>query len=116
MTPIYFSSKTIFYTHRVRSISWKHLLTANSILPIVFFLLSPPAFSQTPIKKEVEVVKPYEPTVSDANKINVLPQIKDSVTIRPAFNYSIVPMMVNTEYNVPAINAARMLAMPITKH
>ncbi len=73
------------------------------------------AFAQAPIKKEVEVVKPYEPTVSDANKISVLPQVKDTVTIRPAFNYNIVPMMVSTEYSVPSINAAKMLAMPIPK-
>jgi len=82
---------------------------------IAFILLSSVAFSQAPIKKEVEVVKPYEPSVSDANKINVLPQVKDSVIIRPAFNYNIVPMMVNTEYNVPSINAAKMLSMPIPK-
>lgn len=80
-----------------------------------FLLLNTLVFSQTPIKKEVEVVKPYEPTVSDANKISILPQVKDSVIIRPSFNYNIVPMMVSTEYNVPSINAAKMLAMPIPK-
>jgi hypothetical protein len=83
-----------------------------------FFLLSfvqNDLFSQTPIKKEVEVIKPYEPAVSDANKIDILPVINDSVTIKPAIQYNILPTMINTEYQVNPINAAKMLSMPIPK-
>jgi len=78
------------------------------------FLMNLEAFTQTPIKKEVEVVKPYEPVVSDANKINILPKINDTVTIKPTVQYSIVPTMINTEYQVNPINAAKMLGMPLT--
>lgn len=113
MIRAYSFPNTIFSSRKFQQ--YKAGLSSLCLLLSSGIFFSSPAFSQTPIKKEVEVVKPYEPTVSDANKINVLPQIKDSVTIRPAFNYNIVPMMVNTEYNVPAINAARMLAMPIPK-
>lgn len=71
--------------------------------------------AQTPIKKEVEVVKPYEPVVSDAHKINILPKINDSVTIKPSVQYNIVPTMINTEYQVNPIMAAKMLSMPVPK-
>jgi hypothetical protein len=71
--------------------------------------------AQNQIKKEVEVVKPYEPVVSDANKINVLPKMNDSVTIRPKVQYNIVPSAMNVEYQVNPINAAKMLSMPIPK-
>ena len=71
--------------------------------------------AQTPINKAVEVVKPYEPVVSDAHKINVLPKIADSVIIKPSFQYNIMPVMINTEYQVSAINAAKMISMPINK-
>jgi hypothetical protein len=67
------------------------------------------------IKKEVEVVKPYEPVVSDANKINILPNINDSVVIKPAFQYSIVPAVIKTDYQVNPINAAKMVSMPLSK-
>jgi hypothetical protein len=96
------------YLSKYTSVAWVTFFS-------MFLLCYSTAYSQTPIKKEVEVVKPYDPVVSDANKINSLPQMKDSVTIHPAFNYHIAPMMVNTEYNVPSINAAKMLAMPIPK-
>jgi hypothetical protein len=71
--------------------------------------------AQTPIKKEVEVVKPYEPVISDAYKINVLPKINDSVIIKPSFEYNIVPAMFKTEYQVNQINAAKMVSMPLSK-
>jgi hypothetical protein len=67
------------------------------------------------IRKEVEVVKPYEPVVSDAFKINILPKINDSVIIKPAFQYAIVPVMLKTDYQVNPINAAKMVGMPLTK-
>ncbi|HEY4787481.1 MAG TPA: hypothetical protein VIH57_15590 [Bacteroidales bacterium] len=99
-----------------RNILSKSPLQVNAgWLFIPFLLICNIAFSQTPIKKEVEVVKPYEPVVSDAYKINILPKINDSVTIKPIVQYSITPTMLNTEYQVNPINAARMLSMPLQK-
>ncbi len=97
----------------------KSPLRRNLGRPFLFFILSlltcTEVFSQTPIKKEVEVVKPYEPVVSDAYKINILPKINDSITIKPVVQYNIVPTMLNTEYQVNPINAAKMLSMPVPK-
>lgn len=71
--------------------------------------------AQTDIKKEVEVVKPYEPVVSDAKKITLLPVINDSVAVKPIFQYKVVPVAINTDYQLSTINAAKMLSMPLQK-
>lgn len=90
--------------------------TVSRILIFLVLLISCSlAYSQTPIKKEVEVVKPYEPVVSDAHKISILPKINDTVTVRPNIQYNIVPTMMSTEYQVNPINAAKMLSMPVPK-
>lgn len=71
--------------------------------------------AQSPIKKEVEVVKPYQPVISDAYKINVLPKINDSVIIKPSFEYGITSTRVETGFDVTPIGAAKMVGMPLPK-
>lgn len=85
------------------------------LLVTVFALLLPEIANSQDIKKDVHVVKPYKPSVSDANKINVLPGINDTTTFRPSFNYSIVPAKLNTSYELRPISAARMVAEPISR-
>lgn len=60
-------------------------------------------------------MQPYRPVVPDAYKIEVLPTINDSTTIKPSFQYNVVPTMMSTEYQVSQINAAKMLNMPLSK-
>jgi len=43
----------------------------------------------TKLNKEVEVMKPYRPNISTANKINQLPVIEDTTRFTPEFKYSI---------------------------
>lgn len=88
---------------------------SNILIVLILFVSCSLAYSQNPIKKEVEVVKPYEPVVSDAHKISILPKINDTVTIKPVIQYNILPTMMNTEYQVNPINAAKMLSMPVPK-
>lgn len=66
------------------------------------------------LTKEVHVVRPYEPTLSDAFKINELPNVKDTITINPLFNYNLVmrPFMVKQSIN--PIPPARMVSEPLT--
>jgi hypothetical protein len=107
-------TKMVHKSNIQKSLDWTKF---SRLFIFLMFILTPftTTFGQNPIKKEVEVVKPYEPVVSDANKINILPKINDSVMIKPMVQYSIVPTMMNTEYQVSPINAAKMLAMPIPK-
>lgn len=101
----------------------KKLMNTRSLLrtfisftsAIAFLLIGAGTKAQTPINRSVEVVKPYEPVVTDANKINVMPKINDSVTIKPNVQYNVVPTAMNVEYQVNPINAAKMVSMPVAK-
>lgn len=66
------------------------------------------------IKKDVTVVKPYQPTVSDATKINQLPIFNDTVSFAPKFNYSIASVHMNTTFQPRTISAAKMAPEPLT--
>ncbi|MBN2610947.1 MAG: hypothetical protein JXB00_05280 [Bacteroidales bacterium] len=67
------------------------------------------------ISRDVVVVKPYEPTLSDVYKISVLPEINDSVTAKPKFDYSILPVRVEAPFEPKPINAAKMVGTPLEK-
>jgi len=61
-------------------------------------------------QEEVRVVKPYTPTLSGAEKIQLLPRIEDSVSYeQPAFEYSIFSKRYETDYRVMPIKPARMI-------
>lgn len=65
------------------------------------------------LKKEVQVVRPYEPAISDANKINLQPKIVDTIRVNPSFNYTVVQRPVNTYFTPPPLSAARMVSEPL---
>jgi hypothetical protein len=71
--------------------------------------------AQETIDKEIVVVKPYEPVLSDAHKINLLPGILDTTTIKPSFTYVINPKKYETEYEIKPIKAATLKAESLDK-
>lgn len=73
-----------------------------------FLFLSTALYSQDPIRKEVRVVKPYEPSLSDAIKVTHLPALDDTVQFTPEYNYSITPQSFSPEYQLRPIRPARM--------
>jgi hypothetical protein len=81
----------------------------------MLLLFSQTIFAQETISKEVKVFKPYEPTLSDAFKINILPVIKDTLEYLPDFEYSIAPKAFMPEYKIKPISPARMVGEPLTK-
>lgn len=64
------------------------------------------------LKKEVEVVKPYEPSVSEVFKINEMPKIRPQEGGKPAFEYSIKPKPLFSTFQVEPVPAARMADEP----
>ncbi|MGE0079184.1 MAG: hypothetical protein AB7S48_15100 [Bacteroidales bacterium] len=66
------------------------------------------------LKKEVQVVRPYEPSISDAFKINLQPKIEDTIKVNPNFTYSILQRPINTNFAPSQISAARMLSEPLS--
>ncbi len=84
------------------------------ILPVLVFIPSL-AFSQGQVEKEVKVVKPYTPTLSDAEKINLLPVFNDSSRVNPQFGYSITPKRYDTHFIPRPIQPARMVGLPLER-
>jgi hypothetical protein len=67
------------------------------------------------LTKEVQVVRPYEPSISDAFKINQMPQVEDTIRITPIFSYNLVLRPTTIDFPVNPIPSARMVAEPLTK-
>jgi hypothetical protein len=61
------------------------------------------------LRQEVEVTKAYQPTVTDAVKINDIPKIKAEQTEAPTFDYSIYSKPVFSTFDVPPVTAAKMV-------
>ena len=86
-----------------------------SILTILFIGISFNVAAQrdTTITQEVEVVKTYNPTVANANKINDMPVINEGEQQKPTFNYSIYSQPVYNTLSVNTIKAATSIPQPI---
>jgi hypothetical protein len=63
--------------------------------------------------KEVQVVRPYEPSISDAFKINLLPKIDDTLKLSPNLTYNIFQRPITTNFTTTPITSARMLIEPL---
>lgn len=67
-------------------------------------------------QEEVTVVKPYTPTLSGAEKIQLMPRIGDSVSYeKPTFEYRIFSKRYDTDYRVTPIQPARMVKPELEK-
>ena len=87
-----------------------------AVIALFFAFLSAPLFGQRPMDiDEIKVVAPYEPSVSDAFKINDNPRIDDTLTTKPSFTYNIMPRMLSTRFELEPIAAARMRGEPLAK-
>ncbi len=71
-------------------------------------ITSTPLWSQRPLDvNEVRIVAPYEPSISDAFKINDNPSIDDTKPEKPAFAYSIVPRKLETKFALEPMRPAQ---------
>jgi len=64
------------------------------------------------LKQEVEVVKAYQPSILEAQKINDIPQIKPEQTEAPTFDYSIFSKPVFSTFDPTPVAAAKMVGDP----
>ncbi len=64
---------------------------------------------------EVQVIAPYEPSISDAFKLNLNPEIRDTMTVDIVFDYNISPKQIPVMFQVEPLNAARMKGEPLAK-
>lgn len=87
----------------------KHIL----VFTFASFFIS--GFSQVDIQREVRVVKPYTPTLSDAEKINLLPEFNDTIKVFPKIDYRIFPKPYDSQFRVKPIQAAKMVGVPLDR-
>ena len=82
---------------------------------LTFALLLGLSFSLNAQKldKDVKVVKPYEPTLADAKKINVAPVFDDSMKVNPTVNYWIHTRRVDATFEPKPITPARLKPDPL---
>jgi len=67
-------------------------------------------------QKEVRVVKPYSPTLSGAEKIELLPSMEEEIEFEvPVINYQLFPKRYESQFRVEPIVAARMVKMPLER-
>jgi hypothetical protein len=67
-------------------------------------------------QEEVRVVKPYSPTLSGAEKIQLLPSLEEEIEYDlPDITYQLHPKRYDSKYRVEPIKAARMVQMPLKK-
>lgn len=82
---------------------------------VCLFVLAHKVNAQEKLEKEVQVVKPYEPTISDAYKITHLPKITDTVKTIPEINYLLQTKPINVGYDIAPIKPAKMVGEPLSK-
>ena len=83
---------------------------------IAMLIATASLFGQRPMDiEEIRVVAPYQPTVSDAFKINDNPRLDDTLQAKPSFTYAIRPRGLITHFQPEPLAAARMRGEPLTK-
>ena len=91
----------------MKTTSIKH--TALTILLGLSVTIASAQKDSTELRKEVEVVKAYKPSISDAYKINDMPQIAAPSNEKPTFDYQIKTQPMITNFSVEPVEAARMV-------
>ena len=91
----------------------KYILS-TLMLSLIFFGINVNSFGQDDkLNKEVQVVRPYNPSISDAFKINLLPKIDDTLKLVPNLSYNLILRPITTNFSVTPITPARMLIEPM---
>lgn len=67
------------------------------------------------LKREVTLYNPYKPSLNVVRKRSFLPEIKDTIKVRPSFKYDVNAEPLMPEYSVSPIKAAALLPDPLPK-
>lgn len=86
----------------------------KTLLLITFIGFSVSAIAQrdTTLNREVEVVKAFKPTITDAYKINEMPKIEETEIKKPSFNYNIKSEPIINTFSVNPLKAASIATTP----
>lgn len=70
---------------------------------------------ETGLKREVTLYNPYKPSLAESKKKSFLPDMNDTLKVRPSFNYDINTEPYLATYTISPIKAAALLPDPLTK-
>lgn len=94
--------------------TYKHQNIRYILILMAVFAIAPQLWGQQ--TEEVRVVKPYTPTLSDAEKIQLLPRLEEEIPFTPPeFSYELFPKRYDSEFKLTPIKAARMIKPPLKK-
>jgi hypothetical protein len=74
-------------------------------LSLIALSICVPVKAQEGLNKEVNVIKAYKPTISDAYKLKFMPEMDDTVKVPTQFNYFIQPVMEPVDFRVRSLDA-----------
>jgi len=104
----------VWLTKRITTMRINFFKINILLLTLCFFVNLNSVFGQEEqLSKEVQVVRPYEPSISDAFKLNQMPRIEDTIKTTPTFNYNLALRPVTTDFPVNPIPAAKMVSEPL---
>ena len=79
----------------------------KTIILIAAAVAACPAWAQKPeegdLNRQMEVTRDYEPTVNEASKLNVKPDMNDTVALRPEVTYKVHPNPISYGFEVTPI-------------
>jgi hypothetical protein len=70
---------------------------------------------ETGLKREVTLYNPYKPTLPETKKRSFLPDMKDTLKVKPDFRYDIITKPFMPVYTISPIKAASLLPDPLEK-
>ena len=96
------------------------MINKNLVISLLLFLLLVPAMAQTKkqepgLKREVTLYNPYKPSLPEFNKRSFLPDMNDTLKIRPDINYEIITIPFTPEYLISQLKPASLLPDPLPK-
>lgn len=93
----------------------RYLLSSILLLLLPGFCLRASAQKDTTkLNQQVEVVKAYKPTVANAEKINLLPEISDTTQFRPDLNYQTASHPITSGFQSSILKSSNQFQREIT--
>jgi hypothetical protein len=93
----------------------KKIIILSPLLLGLMILMNNIGVSAQDLNKDVYVVRPYEPTLSDAVKFNFLPENNHVETTIPHFDYSVAPKKLENSFMPDLIKPAKTVATSLPK-
>jgi hypothetical protein len=93
----------------------KNLLKYHILFALLLIATTMFAQSETTLDKEVEVVKAFQPTISDAQKIMTNPSISDTTNYSPTFDYRIYSKDIEVEKTINHLPVVKLATPPPNK-